>query len=286
MVATAAPQSCANAAAAAPQQSSLQSISSLSTCSTSSYETRSLQISRRLSGGRNVLELTRSERGLGFGHNSRFVDLVNSVRRPVLRRISEKPNSQGGAVTEDTIVPISLENNDNLEGVIQVDRDAGDGPQPTWGRIYTLAGGDIFFLVLFAAIGRMSHGLSAFDWDALRTADPFIAGWLLGSYFIGGYGPEGQGLDGLKVASLAAVKSWAVGIPLSLVIRGFTTGHVPAQPFILVSLASTFVLQVGWRTAFTALFPNDEKAFQKKKGDRKGNPLEFFELLTSLVRRW
>ncbi|KAL2632517.1 hypothetical protein R1flu_003996 [Riccia fluitans] len=286
MVATAAPQSCANAAAAAPQQSSLQSLSSTPTCSTSSLESRSLQITCRLTcGRRNVFELTRNQRGLGFGQASRFLEHVNSVRRPVLRRSSEKSNPKGGSATEDSIVPVSLANNDNLEGVIQVDRDSSDGPQPTWGRIYLLAGGDILFLLLFAAIGRMSHGLSGFDWDALRTADPFIAGWLLGSYFIGGYGPEGQGLKGLKVALLAAVKSWAVGIPLSLVIRGFTTGHVPPQPFIIVSLASTFVLQVGWRTAFTALFPNDEKAFQKKKGDRKGNPLEFFELLTSLVRR-
>ncbi|BBN05940.1 hypothetical protein MPTK1_3g17190 [Marchantia polymorpha subsp. ruderalis] len=288
MVATAAPQSCASPAVVAPQQSGLQSISSSSTCSTSSFESRSLNSSRRLVSGSksSALELRGSPWGLQLGPGGRLLNHVNSVRRPVLRKAAEKPNPPGPPTAQDSIVPISLANNDNLEGVIQVDRDENDGPQPTWGRIYLLGGGDIVFLLLFAAIGRYSHGLSAFDWDAVRTADPFIAGWLLGTYFIGGYGPEGQGLKGLKVASLAAVKSWAVGIPLSLVIRGLMTGHAPATPFILVSLASTFVLQVGWRTVFTALFPNDEKTFLKKKGDRKGSPFEFFELLTSLVRRW
>lgn len=43
-----------------------------------------------------------------------------------------------------------------------------------------LAGGDVLALLLFSAIGRFSHGLSVFDTDTLRTADPFIAGmWVL-----------------------------------------------------------------------------------------------------------
>jgi hypothetical protein len=29
---------------------------------------------------------------------------------------------------------------------------------------------------VFAAVGRLSHGMSVLDFDALRTADPFIAG--------------------------------------------------------------------------------------------------------------
>jgi hypothetical protein len=39
-----------------------------------------------------------------------------------------------------------------------------------------LAGGDVLALLLFAAIGRFSHGFSVFDTETLRTADPFIAG--------------------------------------------------------------------------------------------------------------
>lgn len=49
-------------------------------------------------------------------------------------------------------------------------------------------------LLMFAAIGRFSHGFSVFDAETLRTADPFIAGkhkrfcWYylnLGKIFIG-----------------------------------------------------------------------------------------------------
>lgn len=43
-------------------------------------------------------------------------------------------------------------------------------------RVAFLVGGDIIVLLAFAAIGRLSHGMSVVDWDALRTADPFIAG--------------------------------------------------------------------------------------------------------------
>lgn len=42
-----------------------------------------------------------------------------------------------------------------------------------------------------------------------------IAGWLLGSYFLGGYGPDSQGVNGLNRAAVAAVRSWAVGVPVS-----------------------------------------------------------------------
>lgn len=41
------------------------------------------------------------------------------------------------------------------------------------------AGGDVMALILFAAIGRFSHGLSTFDIETLKTADPFIAGMLV-----------------------------------------------------------------------------------------------------------
>lgn len=41
-----------------------------------------------------------------------------------------------------------------------------------------LAGGDVAALLLFAAIGRSSHGFSVFDFETFKTADPFIAGTL------------------------------------------------------------------------------------------------------------
>lgn len=43
-----------------------------------------------------------------------------------------------------------------------------------------------------------------------------FAGWLLGSFFLGGYGPDGQGMNGVSGAATAAIKSWAVGVPVRL----------------------------------------------------------------------
>lgn len=43
-----------------------------------------------------------------------------------------------------------------------------------------------------------------------------LIGWTLSAYFLGGYGDDGRGMNGLPKAVLAAAKSWALGIPVSL----------------------------------------------------------------------
>lgn len=197
---------------------------------------------------------------------------VSAQRRPATKE--EKP-LQTVAVEEDG-VPV--------EGVIKFDK--LDTPRRNWRRVSILVGGDALALLIFSAIGRLSHGIPVLDWETLHTADPFIAGWLLGAYFLGGFESDGLGINGVMKAVFTATKSWVVGIPLGLAIRGVQTGHFPASAFILVSLGSTFVLLVGWRTVFTALFPNDEQSRKKREIYKKGGPLELFELLSSLVRRW
>lgn len=173
----------------------------------------------------------------------------------------------------------------NLEGVIQLDEpNSSSSFLDKWGRVALLAGGDVFALVLFSAVGRFSHGFSVFDFDTLRTADPFIAGWFLCAYFVGGYGEDGRGINGPTKAVTAAAKSWALGIPLGLAIRTAISGHIPAYPFMIVTMGSTAVLLIGWRALLSRVLSNDES----KKDDvyRRGSPFELFELLTSLVRRW
>ncbi|KDO81450.1 hypothetical protein CISIN_1g023715mg [Citrus sinensis] len=62
-----------------------------------------------------------------------------------------------------------------LEGVIQFEKPDFSSRINKWGRVALLAGGDVLALLLFSAIGRFNHGFSVFDFDTLRTADPFIA---------------------------------------------------------------------------------------------------------------
>ncbi|XP_057490674.1 uncharacterized protein LOC130776456 [Actinidia eriantha] len=187
--------------------------------------------------------------------------------------------------SDDTTVSFVGEESVPLEGVIQFEKPNSASLINKWGRVALLAGGDVLALLIFSAIGRFSHGFSVFDTETLRTADPFIAGWFLSAYFLGGFGDDGRGMNGLSKAVIAAAKSWSLGIPIGLVIRTTTVGHIPQPNFIIVTMGSTALLLVGWRALLFSIFPNDDKS---KKNDmyRRGSPFELFELLASLVRRW
>lgn len=64
---------------------------------------------------------------------------------------------------------------------------------------------------------------------------------------------------------------------LGIVIRALAAGHIPPTTFILVTMGSTSVLLIGWRTLLYSIFPND----QRKKNDvyKRGSPFELFEVL-------
>ncbi|KAL6012892.1 hypothetical protein ACLOJK_003381 [Asimina triloba] len=203
--------------------------------------------------------------------------IANSESKPTQAALSNPPppqspppppptNEQGIVSVEEDSVP--------LEGVIQIERPASS-PSRLESPIALLAGGDFVALLVFAAIGRFSHGFPLLDVETLHTADPFIAGWFLSAYFLGGYGDDGKGMNGRSKAIFAAAKSWAVGIPVGLIIRAVTSGRIPPSTFILVTMGTTGVLLLGWRTLITSLLPNDKS----KKNDvyRQGNPFELFE---------
>ncbi|KAL5681973.1 hypothetical protein ACJX0J_008358, partial [Zea mays] len=80
-------------------------------------------------------------------------------------------------------------------------------------KLGPLASGDVFCLLLFSAIGRFSHGLPVLDAETFKTADPFIAGWLLSAYLLGGFGDDAKGRNGVGSVIITVAKSWAVGIP-------------------------------------------------------------------------
>ncbi|CAM8973082.1 unnamed protein product [Rhodiola kirilowii] len=146
---------------------------------------------------------------------------------------SSGPASSSGNSSETVFVG---EESVPLEGVIQFDKPNSDAKIEKWGRVALLAGGDVLALLLFAAIGRFSHGYSVWDSETLRTADPFIAGWFLSAYFLGAYSEDGRGLNGFSKAVAVAAKSWALGIPLGIAIRAASSGNIPQLPFVLVSM--------------------------------------------------
>ncbi|ONK76053.1 uncharacterized protein A4U43_C03F23380 [Asparagus officinalis] len=175
-------------------------------------------------------------------------------RDPTARPLSSPPPPRSSAEERGAAAPSSSE---------------------TKGQVGLLAGGDVLCLLLFSAIGRFSHGFPVLDFETLKTADPFIAGWFLGAYFLGAYGDDGKGLNGTSKAITATAKSWLVGIPLGIVVRAATSGHIPSTAFMLVSMGSTGILLIGWRALISKFLPSK----QTKKSDvyKRGSAFELFE---------
>lgn len=75
-------------------------------------------------------------------------------------------------------------------------------------------------------------------------------GWFLSAYFLGGYADDGRGMNGLSKAVVAATKSWAAGVPVSLTPLTNPPLHtpppLPPNPKLLVfSLCHGVYIQVS-----------------------------------------
>ncbi|KAI3758481.1 hypothetical protein L6452_06044 [Arctium lappa] len=197
-----------------------------------------------------------------------------------------KPATTSFTASEEQPISVVSQENVPLEGVIQFEKPDTNSRFRKWGHVALLSGGDVLAILLFSAIGRFSHGFSVFDAETLRTADPFIAGWFLSAYFLGGYGDDGRGVNGKGNTVTAAVKSWALGVPLGIFIRAVSVGHIPPTRFIAVTMGSTALLLIGWRALLSNILADDDEKSKKNDIYKRGSPFELFELLTSLVRRW
>lgn len=184
------------------------------------------------------------------------------------------------------VVSVEKAGDEAWAGVAGIDRGEDSGLTST--KVAVLVGGDAAALVLFAVIGRINHG-GIIDIETLQTALPFLVGWFGTAPFLGGYGRDAQGSE-LGPAALTAAKCWAAAAPLGLVLRGLGKGYIPPTPFIIVTLVSTATLLVGWRSILASKTQPPEALSSAAKAaarkDKQGNPLEFFQLLMSLTKRW
>uniref|UniRef100_A0A0E0GT96 Uncharacterized protein n=1 Tax=Oryza nivara TaxID=4536 RepID=A0A0E0GT96_ORYNI len=203
------------------------------------------------------------------------------ARRGALAAAGEGPSGSPATTTatEDPVLVGVTDEGVPLEGVIQFDKPgdaASESKLVSYAKLGLLASGDVLCLLVFSAIGRFSHGLPVLDAETFKTADPFIAGWLLSAYLLGGFGDDAKGRNGVGNAVVVAAKSWAVGIPLGLAIRALSSGHIPPTPFILVAMGSTWVLLTGWRALVSLLFSTGQS--QQDDVYRRGSPFELFEV--------
>lgn len=111
-------------------------------------------------------------------------------------------------------------------------------------RFLAALGVDLLLLVGFAALGRSSHDEGTPVGGTLLTAAPFVIGYSAGAL------ATGLHRDPLSV-SRAAV-AWAPSIALALMLRRVVFDRGIAVPFMIVALATTAILLLGWRAAVHA----------------------------------
>ena len=166
----------------------------------------------------------------------------------------------------------------DVQGVARATREETDAEKTF--RVAQLVAGDALAILAFAAIGRGNHGEGVALADVASTALPFALGWFGAATTVGNaYGEDARGNDGLQSAFIAG-KTWAVGGPAGLVMRSIGKGAAPPLAFVVVSMTFAGAFLVGWRYWFASSKDGDVS------GNKRGNPLEFMNLLFGLVKRW
>jgi hypothetical protein len=132
-----------------------------------------------------------------------------------------------------------------------------------------LVAGDAVSFLVFAAIGRSSHGEAA-GLDALlqvaATAAPFALGWWLVAPFVGAYRMRQEKAQGwaARLPSSFLVRTalaWVLALPVGLALRAlFLQRGIPLS-FAVVTFIANTILLLGWRGVFLWLV--------KARGDRQ-----------------
>jgi hypothetical protein len=102
-------------------------------------------------------------------------------------------------------------------------------------------------LVTFAVIGMLSHDGSVFVAGFVRDAVPLLIGWFAVAAAVGTY---------RRPSRSKLLLTWAIGIPLGVVIRGIALGrHVDGMQaaFLVTTMVFTLVLVLAFRAAGTRI---------------------------------
>ena len=119
-------------------------------------------------------------------------------------------------------------------------------PIPEWQRISTLVLGDFIVFLVFATIGRRSHGEASDIWQIFLTALPFAAGWFLVAPFVGVYRRILMS-DPRKMAK-RTVLAWILSWPVAMALRGIFVDHaIPPATFAIIALITNLILLLVWR---------------------------------------
>lgn len=118
-------------------------------------------------------------------------------------------------------------------------------------RTALLVAGDLVALLAFAAIGRRSHGEAAGFAAALevvRTAAPFIGGWLAVAPLVGAYRPTTTA--SLSAMLRATLLGWSGALLVGALLRAAMIGRFSPPSFYIVTFFAALLLLVVWRSAY------------------------------------
>jgi hypothetical protein len=114
-----------------------------------------------------------------------------------------------------------------------------------------LVGGDALAFLLFAAIGRSSHGAAA-GLDALLqvagTAAPFAIGWFAVAPLVGAFRPSVTARPRAMLGRTAL--AWLAAWPVGLVLRALALQRGIPLSFAVVTLVTVLVILGVWRGLF------------------------------------
>jgi hypothetical protein len=112
--------------------------------------------------------------------------------------------------------------------------------------------GDLLCFLIFAALGRNTHGESSGFTAILQifqTALPFAAGWFLVSPFAGAF--RHKILAQPRAMVMRTALAWLLAWPIAMLLRGFFVDHgVPPLSFAIVVLLVNMLLLLIWRWPF------------------------------------
>ncbi|HEU4321923.1 MAG TPA: DUF3054 domain-containing protein [Roseiflexaceae bacterium] len=127
--------------------------------------------------------------------------------------------------------------------------------QPDLRRVGLLVAGDTLVFLLFAAVGRASHGEAA-GLDALlqvlETAAPFAAAWFLVAPFAKLYRAEVA--SGLRPTLARGALAWLVALPIGMLLRMLLRREgIPPTSFFVTSYIFVLMFMFSWRGLYVWL---------------------------------
>lgn len=111
-------------------------------------------------------------------------------------------------------------------------------------KVWTAIAVDVIAVLVFAIVGRSSHGESNDLLGVAATAWPFLVGCLIGLVVSRAWRHPAALSTGLVV--------WLCTLSAGMVLRAIT-GKGVALTFVLVAGISLAILLLGWRAAFAAI---------------------------------